>query len=159
MADNVFILLVEDDERYALVMCAAFERVPVPNVVRVARDGLEAVAYLNGEGEFADRSKHPLPSLILLDLALPGMDGLEVVRWIRKQAQFRTLRVVMLTSSHNPRDSAAAYKLGVHSYLTKPTDLNEAVAMLARLLIPFVPIATKPELPPPPPSEETDTPS
>ena len=157
MADQVAILLVEDDEKYALAMCAALERVPVPKLVHVARDGLEAMAYLNGEAKYADRSAYPQPSLVVLDLNLPGIDGLELLRWIRKHPQLKTLRVVMLTASHNPRDSSAAYKLGANSYLTKPTDLNEAVPMLARLLIPVVPKATSPILPPTPPSDEIDT--
>ena len=159
MSEAVVILLVEDDENYALTMCAALERVPIPNVVRVVRDGAEAVAYLEGQGQYADRAGHPLPALVVLDLNLPGMDGLEVLRRIRRQPRFKDLRMVMLTSSHNARDSSAAYKLGVHSYLTKPTDFNEAVAMMARLLTPFVPIASQPELPPTPPDSETDTPA
>ena len=159
MADEVVILLVEDDENYALIMCAALERVPIPNVVRLVRDGAEAVAYLEGQGQYADRAQHPLPALVVLDLNLPGLDGLEVLRRIRRQSQFKTLRMVMLSSSHNARDSSAAYKLGAHSYLTKPTDFNEAVAMLARLLIPFVPIAANPELPPKPPTTAPDGPA
>jgi CheY-like chemotaxis protein len=153
---EVVVLLVEDNESYALTLCVALEQTGIPYLVRVVGDGAEALAYLKGRGEFAARSKYPLPALMLLDLTMPGMDGLEVLRWMGKQRLFSAIRVVVLTASRNARDSSAAYKLGAHSYLTKPTDFDETKTMMATLLTPLAFPAASPELPPLPRSTEAE---
>jgi DNA-binding response OmpR family regulator len=87
---------------------------------------MEAIAYLNGETPYEDRSRYPLPDLVLLDIKMPGTDGFEVLRWIRAHWEFRELCVVMLTSSDEIRDVNQAYKLGANSFLVKPLDFVNA---------------------------------
>ena len=105
----------------------------MPVQVQVARDGREALRYLRGEGEYADRERHPLPSLTLLDLNLPYVHGLEVLKQIREESTLRKLIVVVLTSSVSDSDIERAYGLGANSYLTKPNNLEE-VQELVELL-------------------------
>ena len=120
------ILLVEDDPDHELLTIRALKKSNIANDVRVARDGAEAVELLFGE--------NPLhPQVILLDLKLPKLDGLEVLRRIRESPQTRTLPVVVLTSSDEERDVVRSYQLGVNSYIRKPvnfTDFAEATRQL-----------------------------
>ena len=98
------------------------------NAFHVANDGQEAMNYLKGEGKFADREKYPLPSLVLLDLRLPKVMGLDVLRWIRQQSGL-DLVVLILTSSAEEADISESYRLGVNAYLTKPFEASEREAM------------------------------
>ena len=96
----------------------------VANPIHVARDGQEAIDYLHGTGKFADRSHFPLPGLVLLDLKLPFVMGLDVLKWIRQQPDFTPI-VVILSSSRQPEDIAAAYRLGANAYLVKPAEMSK----------------------------------
>ena len=128
------ILLIEDTEDDALLMKRALEKSGLGKQVQLARDGKEAVEYLKGTGAFTDRKAFPLPHLILLDLQLPQMHGLKVLEWVRSQPQFRSMVVVVLSSSRQAGDVQLAYKLGCNSYLVKPTTLDtlyEAVGTIA----------------------------
>jgi CheY-like chemotaxis protein len=118
------ILLVEDDENDVFFLTYAFEAAGVVNPVVVARDGQEAMEYLGGVGRFSDRSRHPFPGLVLLDLKLPVKTGLDVLRWIR-QSGMRNLLVIVLTSSKDPHDVDEAYRLGARSFLVKPLTISE----------------------------------
>ncbi len=118
------ILLVEDREDDVFLVRRAFEKAYLLNPLQVVRNGEEAVAYLKGEGTYANRAGYPLPSLILLDLKLPGMDGFDVLRWIRREPNFGSLPVIVLTSSEQIRDVNRAYQLGANSFLVKPTDFE-----------------------------------
>lgn len=118
------ILLVEDEENDVFLMERAFGKASVPVQVQVARDGREALRYLHGEGKYADRERHPLPCLTLLDLNLPYVPGLEVLKQIREDPHLRKLVVVVLNSSVADSDIERAYELGVNSYLTKPNALE-----------------------------------
>jgi len=118
------ILLVEDREDDVFLVRRAFEKAYLLNPLQVVRNGEEAVAYLKGEGTYANRAGYPLPSLILLDLKLPGMDGFDVLRWIRQEPNFGSLPVIVLTSSEQIRDVNRAYQLGANSFLVKPTDFQ-----------------------------------
>jgi len=149
LEEALHVLLVEDDPVMRHAVGRALHTSAEDVRIHEEENGESAITLL-GSAQF---------DCIFLDYQLPGMDGLEVLRWLRREPGLRLLRVVMLTASQDPRDSSAAYKLGAHSYLTKPTDFNEAVAMLARLLIPFVPIAANPELPPKPPTTASDGPA
>jgi CheY-like chemotaxis protein len=122
---NPTILLVEDDENDVFLMERAFGNGSVPAQVQVVRDGREALHYLRGEGDYADRQRHPLPCLTLLDLNLPRVRGLEVLKQIREDPHLRKLIVVVLTSSAIDSDIERAYEVGANSYLTKPTGLEE----------------------------------
>lgn len=123
------ILLVEDDANDVFLMERAFGLASVPTEIRVARDGREALCYLRGEGKYADRERHPLPCLTLLDLNLPHVQGLEVLKQIRADPNLRKLIVVVLTSSVADSDIDRAYDLGANSYLTKPNGLEEGEAL------------------------------
>jgi CheY-like chemotaxis protein len=116
------ILLVEDDPDDALLAERAFRRTNVANPLRVVADGDEAVAYLAGEGRFADREANPLPVLVLLDLKLPRRSGFEVLEWLRAEPGLERLPVVVLTSSRETTDIDRAYELGANSYVVKPVD-------------------------------------
>ena len=99
------------------------------SLIQVARDGQEALDYLTGEGQFANREKYPLPSLVLLDLKLPRVMGLEVLRRLDQRRNFRRLIVIVLTSSQQPEDIDTAYDLGAKAYLVKPSGLDQLEPM------------------------------
>ncbi len=127
------ILLVEDDANDVLLIRHAFRKAEVVVTVQIASDGDQAVAYLYGEGEYADRSRYPLPGLVLLDVKLPRRSGHEVLEWMRAKPVLRRIPVVVLTSSDVPDDRNRAYDLGASSYLVKPSgtsDRNEMVRLM-----------------------------
>src|ERR1043165_6420004 len=133
MPERLVILLVEDSEDDITIIRKAFERAGVRNPLFVVKDGEAAVAYLSGTGKYSVRDEYPLRALILLDLKLPGMDGFEVLRWIRETPGLSSLRVIVLTSSENIRDVNAAYQLGANSFMVKEMDFQNSVE-LARLI-------------------------
>ncbi len=119
------ILLVEDDPNDVFFLQYAFEQAGIKNPLRVVEDGQGAIDYLSGNGKYADRSQFPMPCLILLDLKLPIMMGLDVLRWIKEQPDLHTLVVIVMTSSKDPTDIHQAYRLGARSYLVKPLSVHE----------------------------------
>lgn len=125
MGAPVEILLVEDNPNDAELALHAFKRYKISNSVHVVRDGAEALDYVFGEGSYVGRSVLDQPKVILLDLKLPKVDGLEVLRRIREDARTRSIPVVVLTSSREDRDIAECYNLGVNSYITKPVDFEQ----------------------------------
>ena len=131
---NPTILLIEDDENDVFFMQRAFEKsVPSCFQLHVVRDGREALQYLFGEGEFSDRERFPVPCLTLLDLNIPYVPGMGVLKRLREDAELQRLIVVVLTSSALESDMEEAYTLGANSYLTKPTEVDERLE-LAELL-------------------------
>ncbi len=120
--DLATILLVEDDPGDAALLCRGFETANVLNPIVHLKDGDAALGYLAGAGLYADRQKFPLPALILLDLRLPGMTGLQLLQWMRVQPDVRRIPVVVLTSDEDPKTVDAAYDLGANSYLLKSGD-------------------------------------
>jgi CheY-like chemotaxis protein len=127
------ILLVEDNADDELMTVRAFRKSNIRNPIVVVRDGAEALDYLFVQGRHADRDPSIRPQVILLDLHLPRIDGLEVLRRIRAHEQTRTLPVVILTSSKEERDLVEGYQLGVNSFVHKPVDVTaffEAVRQL-----------------------------
>lgn len=128
------VLLVEDDPDDVFFIRNAFERAGIADAPRVARDGEEASAYLLGQGAFSDRRLNPAPSLVLLDLKLPRLSGLEFLAWrARQEARLRSIPVVVLTSSQSPEDLAKAYELGANSYLVKPLESAAQLEMVKTL--------------------------
>jgi CheY-like chemotaxis protein len=115
MAEKV-ILLVEDNPDDEALMLRAFQRSKLANRIEVARDGVEALEFLLGE------DARPLPTLVILDLKLPRIDGLEVLRRVRSAERTRALPVVVLTSSREEQDLVESYRLGANSYVRKPVD-------------------------------------
>lgn len=123
----------EDDAGFAdLLQCSLKQGGFDHHVIHVT-DGEKALAYLKGEGKFADREKYPLPGVALLDLKMPRVTGFEVLRWIREESPFPYLPVVVLTVSEELRDINAAYKLGANSFLIKPPKVEDLKEMLTML--------------------------
>src|ERR1700710_2199569 len=114
------ILLVEDEENDAMLMKMAFEKNNILNPIQWVRDGQEAVAYLNGDGAFADRALHPFPEVLLLDLKMPRMTGMELLAWIQEHPDFKVIPTIIMTSSKQESDIDKAYHLGANTYMTKP---------------------------------------
>lgn len=124
--ENAPILLVEDNLDDEALTLRAFKKHNVVDIM-VVRDGVEALDYLFGQGEYSERDCTTLPRLVLLDLKLPRMDGREVLKKIRADARTRMLPVVVLTSSNEDQDLSKTYDLGANSYVRKPVDYIEFV--------------------------------
>jgi CheY-like chemotaxis protein len=125
--------LAEDDPNDALLVRMAFQRTRSGVPLMVVPNGLEAVNYLKGEGVYADRTRYPMPDIILLDLKMPLMSGFEVLGWLKGQPLLKRLPVIVLTSSVQDEDARRAYETGANSYLVKPTDFNELVETMQHL--------------------------
>ncbi len=123
--DPIDILLVEDNPHDVELTLRALKRHNLANSVMVVRDGADALDFVFGEGAHADRTMESNPRLVLLDLKLPKVDGLDVLRKIKSDERTKVIPVVMLTSSKEERDIIESYKLGVNSYMVKPVDFDK----------------------------------
>lgn len=132
-ASSYSVLLVEDDSNDILFVQRAFRRVNPMISIEIVKDGDEAVDYLLGVGNYADRDRYSLPALILLDLKLPRRSGIEVLQWIRQQESIKRIPVVVLTSSRERIDVDLSYDLGVNSYLVKPVNFDALSNMINAL--------------------------
>jgi CheY-like chemotaxis protein len=130
---NDCILYVEDDENDSLLLRDAFKKAGVGHTLHVVGDGLEAISYLTGAGPGGNGAENGIPCLVLLDLHLPVVSGLEVLEWIRAQPPLTTLPVIMFSSAASPREIARAYRLRANSFIIKPPDLSKLLEF-ARLL-------------------------
>jgi len=130
---NTVILLVEDNPDDELLALRALKKNNVINEIVVAHDGVEALDYLFGAGEYAGRDTNVMPQLILLDLKLPRIDGLEVLRRLRADGRTRLLPVVILTSSREQQDMLDGYGLGANSYVRKPVNFEQFVGAVEQL--------------------------
>jgi CheY-like chemotaxis protein len=126
------ILMVEDDPKDVELTLTALEEYNLANEVVVTRDGAEALDYLYCRGPFAMRSNEN-PAVMLLDLKLPKVDGLEVLQQVKSDEQLKLIPVVVLTSSHEEKDMVTSYKLGVNAYVVKPVDFHEFVNAIKEL--------------------------
>ena len=122
------ILQVEDDSNDVFLLQRAMKKAGATNLIQVVTDGQQAIDYLKGAGRFADRDEFPLPCLVLLDLKLPYVMGLDVLKWIRQQPGV-PLVVILLTASGEEADIASAYRLGANAFLIKPPEANKLVEM------------------------------
>lgn len=127
------ILYAEDEANDIILLKRALKTADLPITLATVSDGKLAIDYLAGEGPFADRERHPLPDLILLDIKMPKMSGLEVLEWIRKQPGFESLPVLMFTSSWRAEDMEKARLLGADYYLIKPSEPKGLVDMVKSL--------------------------
>jgi CheY-like chemotaxis protein len=126
------ILMVEDDPKDVELTLTALEEYNLANEVVVTRDGQEALDYLYRLGQYSKRSQEN-PAVILLDLKLPKVDGLEVLHEIRSDERLKMVPVIVLTSSHQEKDVMSSYKLGVNAYVVKPVDFHEFVNAVKEL--------------------------
>ncbi|MHA2040731.1 MAG: response regulator [Candidatus Thorarchaeota archaeon] len=127
------ILLVEDNKDDVLLTKRALEKANIANQVDVANNGFEALEYLRGEGKFSDRDASKQPVVILLDLKMPRMGGLEFLKTIRNSEEFKLLPAVILTSSREEQDIIESYNLGANSYIQKPVDFDQFVKAVQTL--------------------------
>lgn len=131
--NNKVILLVEDNPDDEALTLHALKKSNINHTIIVARNGAEALDYLFGTGAYAGRDPHDLPLVVLLDLKLPKIDGLEVLRRIRNDERTQLLPVVLLTSSNEEEDRLKGYMLGANSYVRKPVDFDEFVRAAGQL--------------------------
>jgi CheY-like chemotaxis protein len=142
--ENKVILLVEDNPDDVELTLHAFRKSKVLNKVVVAQDGAEALDYLFGTGAYAGRDIHELPQVVLLDLRMPKIDGIEVLHRIRADERLKQLPVVVLTSSQGDKDRIESYQLGANSYLVKPVDFNGLVSAVEQLDLCLLVVNRKP---------------
>jgi len=132
------LLLVEDNQQDELLTLRALRKVNLANQVEVVRDGQQALDYLFGEGEFADRAGRELPAVVLLDINLPRVGGLDVLARLRADARTRLVPVVILTSSDEQRDRLRSYEGGCNSFVRKPLEFSDFAQTVAQLGIYWV---------------------
>jgi CheY-like chemotaxis protein len=131
--NNTCILQVEDEANEVFLLQRAFGQVGITNPVQLASDGQMAIDYLSGAGHFADRTRFPMPGLVLLDLKLPRRSGREVLEWIKSQPALNKLIVIVFTSARYVGDVSLAYELGAKSFIIKPADFSQYIDV-ARLI-------------------------
>ncbi|MGZ2369803.1 response regulator [Ancylomarina sp. YFZ004] len=127
------ILLVEDNPMDVILTLDAFKEAKLKNKVNVARNGEEALDYLFGRNQFSDREIFPIPTLILLDLKMPGVDGFEVLKQIKSTEKLKRIPVIILTSSKEEADRALSYDIGANSYLLKPVAFNGFIEVVKKI--------------------------
>lgn len=127
------VLLVEDNPNDVFLVQRAFRKANIAAPLHVVTDGDAAVQYLAGEEEYHDRTQHPLPILILLDLKLPRRSGSEVLDWLKQQPVLKRIPVVVLTASNESIDVNQIYDLGVNAYMVKPVMFDELVQIVSTL--------------------------
>lgn len=132
--NSAAILLVEDNSNDVELTRRALEKAQILKNLIVAEDGIQALDYLNGTGNYHGRDKSQSPALVLLDIKLPGIDGLEVLKRIRSNASTRRQPVIILTSSIEEYDLENSYDLGVNSYIRKPVDFAEFTQTIGHLV-------------------------
>jgi len=124
------ILLVDDSENDLMLLRVAFKKAEVTNPLQEVCNGEEAIAFLDGEGQYNDRNKFPLPAVVLLDLNMPRKTGFEVLSWRGTQPALKRLPIIILTASSRMEDVERAFDLGADSFLVKPGTLDELIAMI-----------------------------
>lgn len=143
--DNISVLLVEDNADDAELTMRVFRQYHFANHIHVVQDGAEALECLFGEGAYAQRKACEQTKLILLDLKLPKVDGLEVLRRCKTDERTKSIPVVMLTSSREEQDVIKSYELGVNSYIVKPVDFHQFVEAVRQLNLYWMILNQRPE--------------
>ncbi|HEV8542681.1 MAG TPA: response regulator [Verrucomicrobiae bacterium] len=127
------VLSVDDNDVDGALLERAFKRTSIPARLYRVSEGPQAMAYLAGDGIYRDRDSYPLPDLVLLDLAMPKMSGVEVLKWIRQQSQVGRTKVLIFTSSEKPEDFKAASAIGADGYLLKPTKFDDLKKLVKQI--------------------------
>jgi CheY-like chemotaxis protein len=131
--DTTPILLVEDSEDNVFLVRRAMHKAGVATPLQVVNSGEQAIEYLSGTNGYSDWKQFPLPAIVLLDLKMPGMNGFDVLKWIRQRPGLKALRVAMLTSSDMPDEIKLAHDLGANIFLTKPVQLERLIEIMKTL--------------------------
>ncbi len=134
IAVDLTILLAEDNEDEATLFQMAMEKANVPAQLQTVRDGEKAISYLKGEGTYADRTAHPIPDILLLDLNMPRVNGFEVLEWVRDHAPYQNLIVYVLSASSREVDVQRVYDLHANSYVRKPGRMDDLTAFVHALV-------------------------
>ncbi len=124
------ILLVEDNSDDVLLILRAFKKTGINDSVQVVNDGVQAIAYLAGENNYSDRARFPLPRLIVMDIKMPRMNGLEVLQWMNAHTALRATPKIILSSSKLDADVTRAYDLGANTYFAKPSGFEELLLLV-----------------------------
>jgi CheY-like chemotaxis protein len=124
------ILYAEDNPDDVVIFKMAFKRATLPHALRCVDDGEDAIAWLAGEGQFANRAEYPLPDILILDLKMPRRGGFDVLEWARQSKEFQHLPVIILSSSDDPGDVKRAYDLGVTTYFVKSATCQDVIQYL-----------------------------
>jgi CheY-like chemotaxis protein len=140
------ILLVEDDENDALFIRRAFTKAGITNPVRWVDNGERAVAYLKGEGEYANREQNPFPRVVITDLKMPQMGGIQLLRWIADNPSCRVVPTIVFTSSTAQSDVNEAFQHGAGAYIVKPVDIRE-LERVAKIIADYWRLSLLPDLP------------
>lgn len=127
------ILIVEDEPHDVEFLSRAFERAGVPNPIQSVHNGEEAIAYLNGTGKYADRAKFPFPRVIMTDLKMPQMGGLELLKWLNEHPRCRVVPAIVFTSSTSQADVDAAFAHGASGFMVKPVEFQELEEMVRKI--------------------------
>jgi CheY-like chemotaxis protein len=130
MNDKRTILLVDDSQDDLFLLRMAFKKAEFHSPLQEAHNGEEAIAYLNGDDAYGDRYKHPLPVVMLLDLNMPMKNGFDVLRWVHGKQSLKRMSIIVLTASMRMEDVERAFDLGAHSFLVKPSNLEDMVKMI-----------------------------
>ena len=127
------VLYAEDDENDVFFMERAFSKLKRRGALQVVTNGRAAVDYLSGAGAFSDRTRHPLPDLLLLDVKMPEMSGLEVLKWARERAEFARMPILLFTSSTQHADIAFSRQHGASAYLVKPSNAEQLIGLVEKI--------------------------
>ena len=140
------LLIVEDNEDDIFFMERIFKQMGARCDLRFVRDGVEAVEYLSGQGQFKDRVQNPLPTIILMDLKMPRMNGFEVLEWMQKQPEIKLIPTIVVTSSTMQEDVTRAYRSGANAVMNKPVDKDSLLQMLKSFHIYWTDFVEMPEI-------------
>ena len=130
MSQDLCILFVDDDPNDQLLVRTALKHFGLKPSLQVVRDGEQAIAYLTGAEGFEDRQQFPFPNVLLTDLKMPGMNGFELLQWLRDHPQYSLTPIIVLTSSRIESDVRHAYELGANSFMVKPQGLKQLVELI-----------------------------
>jgi CheY-like chemotaxis protein len=147
MNQSLPILIAEDDENDVIILERALRQVGFTNPFHVCKDGVDVVAYLCGRAPYQDRQKFPFPRILITDLKMPKMDGMQILKWLHQHQHCNVIPKIVLSASRQASDIQEAYKWGANSYFVKPGSYARLTQML-KLFFDYWEMCEKPELPP-----------
>jgi CheY-like chemotaxis protein len=134
MDTRLTILIAEDDENDLALLQVALRKAEITNPIQVCRDGAQVLSYLRGEGAYANRQEYPFPRLLILDLKMPKLTGLEVLRWVRSNRGYAVIPTIVLSNSKHSKDIQEAYELGANAYIVKPPGFSDLHKVFKNLI-------------------------